>query len=150
MGEYLRLARFYLLLLAIVTVGRWLLGTAFQVPYEKGTDKLSIVTMTLFASLFYGAFCRRWRGFGIARVLALTALLGLFAQLVIFLATLASYALGVESYFTHPTALQAEAPLPMTRALLLRAGGLIAGPVTNVFAGAIGWAMGALLPEPRP
>ena len=50
MAEYLRLARLYLLLLAIVTIGRWTLG--FQnVPYEKATDKLSIVILTLFASI---------------------------------------------------------------------------------------------------
>ena len=41
MAENLRLARLYMVMLVIVTVGRWVLG--FQnVPYEKGTDKLSI------------------------------------------------------------------------------------------------------------
>lgn len=65
MAEYLKLARFYLLLLVIVTIGRWYISLN-GVPYAAGTDKLSIVTMTIFASIFYGAFCRRWRGFIIA------------------------------------------------------------------------------------
>ena len=58
--EYARLGRPYFVLLAIVTVGRWLMGTAFAVPYEKGTNILSIVTLTLFASIFSAAFTRRW------------------------------------------------------------------------------------------
>ena len=54
--EYARLARPYFVMLAIVTIGRWLMGTAFGVPYEKGTSVLSIVTLTLFASIFSAAF----------------------------------------------------------------------------------------------
>lgn len=144
MTENLKLARFYLLLLAIVAAGRWYLS--FKVPYAVGTDKLSIVTMTLFASIFYGAFCRRWRGFGLLQAMILTALFGLFAQVVIFLSTLASYGLGLDTYFNNPKALQAEAAVPMATAMARRAGGLIAGPVTNAIAGMLGWAMGALLP----
>jgi hypothetical protein len=119
------------------------------VPFEKATDKLSIVIMTLFASLFYAAFCRRWRGFGLVQAVALAALLGLTSQIVIFLSTLVSYALGIQSYFNHPMALNSETPLSLAQALGRRAGGLVAGPVTNAVMGAIGWVMGALLPEPR-
>ena len=45
MAENLKLARLYLLLLAIFTVGRWLLGT-FGVPYERSHYLFSIVIMT--------------------------------------------------------------------------------------------------------
>jgi hypothetical protein len=89
MAENLRLARLYLVMLAIVTVGRWGLGF-YEVPYEKGTDKLSIVMLTLFASLFYGAFIRRWLGYRILRVVGLTMTLALLGQLVILLSTAAS------------------------------------------------------------
>ena len=44
--EYSRLARPFFVMLAIVAVGRWLQGTAFGVPYEKGTHVFSIVTLT--------------------------------------------------------------------------------------------------------
>lgn len=149
MAEHLKLSRLYVLLLAIVTLGRWYLGNVRHVPFEKATDKLSIVIMTLFASLFYAAFCRRWRSFGLVQAVALAALLGLTSQIVIFLSTLVSYALGIQSYFNHPMALNSETPLSLAQALGRRAGGLVAGPVTNAVMGAIGWVMGALLPEPR-
>lgn len=152
MAEYLKLSRLYLLLLAICVVGRFYLGNVRHVPYERATDKLSIVIMTLFASLFYAAFCRRWLGFGLLRALVLAALLGLMAQIVIFLSTAASYALGIQSYFNYPLALQAlpsDPPVPVGLALLRRAGGLVAGPVSNAVMGAIGWLMGGLLPAGR-
>src|SRR3989442_7181904 len=66
MAENLKLARLYLLLLALFTVGRWLSGT-FHVPYEKGTHVFSVVTLTGYAAVFYCAFCRRWRGFRLWR-----------------------------------------------------------------------------------
>ena len=152
MAEYLKLSRLYLLLLAICVLGRFYLGNVRHVPYERATDKLSIVIVTLFASLFYAAFCRRWLGFGLLRALALAALLGLMAQVAIFLSTAASYALGIQSYFNYPLALQtlpSDPPLPVGQALLRRAAMLIGGPVTNAVMGAIGWVMGGLLPERR-
>jgi hypothetical protein len=152
MAEYLKLSRLYLLLLAICVVGRFYLGNVRHVPYERATDKLSIVIMTLFASLFYAAFCRRWLGFGLLRALALAALLGLMAEVAIFVSTLLSYAFGIHSYFNYPLALQAlpsDPPLPVGEALIRRAQGLIAGPVSNAVMGAIGWVMGGLLPERR-
>lgn len=150
MGAYLRLARFYLALLAIFAIGRWLLGTSLHVPYEKATDKLSIVIMTLFASVFYAAFCRRWRGFGILEAIAFGALLGFLSQVVIFSATIASYALGLHTYFNHPIALNSDAPLPFAGALVRRAGGLLGGVVSNGIFGAVGWLLGGLLPDRSP
>src|SRR5262245_47200415 len=104
MAEYLRLARLYLVLLAVVTLGRWVLSIQ-HVPYEKATDKFSIVILTLFASLFYAAFCRRWLGFGIGRCAGLAMVFGLLSQLVILISTIASYAAGLDTYFNHPLAL---------------------------------------------
>ncbi len=146
MAEYLRLARLYLLLLAIVTIGRWTLGLQ-HVPYEKATDKLSIVILTLFSSLFYGAFGRRWLNFRIGQALAMGALLGVISQVVILLSTIASYQLGIDSYFTNPIALNQPAPVPLGQALGIRVGGLVANTILNGIAGALGWAMGALLPH---
>jgi hypothetical protein len=134
-------------LLAIFAIGRWLLGTALQVPYEKATDKLSIVIMTLFASVFHAAFCRKWRGFGILEAIAFGGLLGFLSQVVIFCATLASYALGLHTYFNHPIALNTDVPLTLAEAMLRRAGGLLGGVVSNGIFGAVGWLLGGLLPE---
>lgn len=145
MAEYLRLARLYFVLLAIVTAGRWFVS--FRAPYEAATDKISIVVTTLFASLFYAAFCRRWLGHSVVRAMTMGAIFGLAAQLVIFVSTLVSYLAGIDSYFNHPKALQAKEAVPMATAMASRAGGLIAGPITNAIMGLIGWALGALLPE---
>lgn len=147
MAEYLRLARLYFVLLALVTAGRWFVS--FRAPYDAATDKVSIVIMTLFASLFYAAFCRRWLGYSVVPAMTLGALFGLAAQLVIFLATFASYLAGLDTYFNYPKALQSETSVPMATAMLRRSGGLIAGPITNAIMALIGWALGALLPERR-
>ncbi len=144
MAENLRLARLYFLLLALVTIGRWMLS--FRVPYESGTDKMSIVTLTIFSSIFYAAFCRRWRGYSLLRAMGLAATLAVCGQLVILLSTVASYALGLETYFNHPTALNVETAIPPLEALGLRAGGLVANTILNSIAGMLGWAMGGTLP----
>ena len=148
MAQYLKLARLYFVILAIVAVGRWMLSLQ-GVPYAKGTDKLSIVIATLFSSIFYGAFCRRWRGFKIMQAVSMGAILGLSAQIVVFLSTLVSYLLGIETYFNNPTALNAAAAVPMASALGARLGGLVVNTILNGIAGALGWAMGAALPESR-
>ena len=148
MAENLKLARLYFVILLIVAVGRWVMSI-LDVPYARGTDKMSIVIATLFSSIFYGAFCRRWRGFKIMQSAVLGATLGFAAQVVIFLSTLASYLLGLETYFNNPIALNATAAVPMLSALGLRAFGLVVNTILNGIAGALGWAMGALLPESR-
>jgi hypothetical protein len=145
MADELRLARLYFVLLALVTAARWFVS--FRAPYDLGTDKVSIVIMTLFASLFYAAFCRRWLGFSVVRAMTLGALFGFAAQLVIFLSTLVSYLADLETYFNYPKALQSTTAVPMGAAMLRRTGGLIAGPITNAIMALVGWALGALLPE---
>ena len=59
MAETLRVARLFFVLLVLVTTGRWLMGT-FGVPYEKGHHVFSVVILTIFSCLYYGAFTRRW------------------------------------------------------------------------------------------
>jgi hypothetical protein len=146
MAENLRLARLYLVMLAIVTVGRWGLGF-YEVPYEKGTDKLSIVMLTIFASLFYGAFTRRWLGYRILQAVGLTMTLGLLGQVVIFLSTAASYAFGIDSYFSNPAALDPKGAVGFAQAMLIRTAGLVGNTILSGIAGALGWVMGVALPS---
>lgn len=151
MTENLKLARPYLVLLAVFTVGRWLFGT-FHVPYEKGTHVFSIVTLTLYASAFYGAFSRRWRGFRLWRAAGLAMTLGVISQAVIFAATVLSYGLGLHTYFNYPTALlgpdAAGTEVAIGQAVLSRFGGLVVNTILAGIAGSLGWALGGLLPEP--
>jgi hypothetical protein len=143
-ADYVRVARLYLVLLAIFTVGRFAL--AMNVSYEKAHHVFSIVTMTLMASVYYAAFCRRWRGWRLAQAVGLGVLFGFVAEVVILLATVASYALGADTFFNHPRALNVESPIPLGQALVVRARGLVVFPIANAIAAAIGWALGGLLP----
>ena len=144
--QYLRLGTLYFVLLAIFTIGRWVTGVR-GVPYERGRDWFSIVILTTLAALFYAAFTRRWLGYKLFPAVGLAMTLGLVGQVVIFTATALSYALGMDTYFTHPTALNVEAPLPMADAMARRAWGLFGNTISSGIIGGLGWALGALLPE---
>jgi hypothetical protein len=148
LGEYARLARPFFVLLAIVTIGRWLMGTAFGVPYATGTSVLSIVTLTLFASLLSGVFLRPWIGWRLPQAAGFAMYMAVVAQLVILLSTAASYLLGIDSYFNHPMALNRQADsISFGAAMGFRAGGLVVNSLLNGIAGALGWALGGLLPS---
>jgi hypothetical protein len=146
MRESLRLARLYFVVLAIFTVGRWITGVR-GVPYEQGRDWFSIVILTAISALYFPAFARRWRGYRLFPAVGLAMMLALVSQIVIASATVLSYALGVDTYFTHPTALQATAPLPFGEAMLVRLRGLVGNTISSGIIGGLGWALGGLLPE---
>ncbi len=148
MADAWRVARLYLVVLLLFTIGRWVQGLQ-GVAYESAHHVFSIVTLTFMAAFFFAAFCRAWRGYGFGQALLMGVLLGLSAQVVIFLSTLASYALGIETFFTNPRALNVEAAIPMGEALGRRALGLVFGPLFDAIAAGLGWAAGALLPPAR-
>ena len=148
--EYLRLARPFLVLLALFAVGRLAMGVG-GVPYTKGHHVFSLVLLTLMGSAFYAAFVRRWLGYPIMRSVGLGMTLGLSAQLVIFTLTAVSYALGMNTYFNHPTALNAEGPMAFGDAMGRRMGGLVANTVFAGITAALGWFFGGALPDtPAP
>lgn len=149
MADHLKLARPYMIALAIVTLGRWILS-ARGYPYEKGTDKLSIVILTMISAVLYGAFARRFRKYTILQAAGLGATLALLGQIVVVASTLASYGLGQQTYFNHPFALgirDASVVVPFATALTVRAGGLVVNVLVSSVLGAIGWAFGGTLPE---
>jgi hypothetical protein len=144
--ENLRVARFYFVLLALFTVGRWAQSLG-HVEYAKGHHVFSIVTLTFLSSTYFAAFCRKWRGYTLLQAVMLGMTLGLAAQIVIFTSTALSYALGLHTFFNHPRALNVETDVSMNEALMRRAFGLIAGPISNGIAAFLGWLMGGVLPE---
>ena len=147
LNEYARLARPFFVMLAIVTTGRWLLGTAFHVPYDKGTSAMSIVTLTLFASILSTVFLRRWLGWRLPTAAGFAMYMAVVSQVVILLSTAVSYALGIDSYFSNPMALNRQTELVgFGAAMGFRAGGLVVNTLLNGIAGALGWALGGLLP----
>lgn len=151
MAQHLRLARLFWLLLAIFTIGRLLMT---RVPYDKGHHVFSLVTLTLFSAIFYGAFTRRWLGYRVLQAMMLGGVLAFSAQVVIVLATLGSYLLGVDTYFTNPRALLGvnapPDPIPFAQAMLTRLGGLVANTISTAIIAALGWVMGGLLPGGQP
>lgn len=151
MAQHLRLARLFWLLLAVFTIGRLLMS---RVPYDKGHHVFSLVTLTIFSAIYYGAFTRRWHDYRVLQAMTLAGLLALSAQIVIVVATAASYGLGVSTYFTQPRALfgvnAPPDPVPFAQAMLTRLGGLVANTIGAAIIGALGWVMGGLLPADRP
>jgi hypothetical protein len=149
--ENLRLARLFFVLLAIFATGRWFMS--LKVPYERGNPVFSVLTLTVISGLYYAAFARRWRGYSIGQAVVLSMLLALSTQLVIFASTLASYAAGLQTYWNHPIALMGQEAglgqsVPLAQAMALRGFGLIFNTlVTGSIAGALGWALGGLLPR---
>jgi hypothetical protein len=146
MSENLRVLRFYFLLLAIFTVGRWSMGFA-GVPYEKGHHVFSIVILTLIAAAHHGAFARRFLGYRFWAAVGLAVTLAFTSQVVIWLSTLISYLAGLHTYFNYPTALNVTEAIPLGQAMVARTITLVANCVTGGIAGALGFALGAALPE---
>lgn len=151
MAEHLRLARLFWLLLAIFTIGRLAMS---RLPYANFHHVFSLVTLTAFATIFYGAFTRRWRDYRVLQALVLGALLGFSAQVVVFTATLVSYLAGVDTYFTNPRAILGlnapPGPVPFAQAMGARAGGVVFNTIASAIMGALGWVMGGLLPGEKP
>ena len=146
MAENLRIARLYLVLLVIFAGARFAQG-AMGVEYAKAHHVFSIFILTVMASVFYAAFCRRWRGFRIVQAMGLGAMFGFIAQVVIFVATVISYWLGIQTFFNHPTALNQTSAVSLSEAIGIRAPALVIFPIINTIAAAIGWALGGLFPE---
>jgi hypothetical protein len=148
MADKLKLARLYWVLLAIFTVGRWAMSLK-HVPYDRG-NVISIITLTILSAVIFAAFARKWRGYGLLDAAILGALFGFSAQLVIFSSTMASYSLGMDTYFNNPIALNAPpgtTSFTMAQALKVRGPALIVGPLIMAIMASIGWVLGALLPE---
>jgi hypothetical protein len=106
-----------------------------------------MVTFTFIACLFYGAFSRPLWGARFFQAMILGAVIAFSAQSIIFLATVGSYLLDAQTYFNHPRALNVEEAIPLSRALLIRLGGLVFNPIFASIVALIGWSLGRLVPR---
>jgi hypothetical protein len=149
-ARVLRFVRLPLLLLLIFAVARFALG-ANGVPYApRGNAMFSIVGLTFVSSFYFGALSRRLGGFGWGGTALVGYSIGLWAQILIFVATWLSFAMGIESsYFRHWDALNVPegTVITMTAALTARAGGVVVGPLIAIVPALIGRALSALAPE---
>jgi hypothetical protein len=150
-GRVLRFVRLPLLLVLIYTIARFMLG-ASGVPYApRGNAMFSIVGLTMISSCYFGALSRRIGGFGWGGTVLVGYSIGLWAQILIFLATWISYAAGIEtSYFRHWDALNVPqgTVVPLGAAMMTRLGGIVVGPILAIVPAVIGRLLSGLAPEP--
>lgn len=142
-SRILRYLRIPLMLILIWAVMRFLMGPVFGTPYApRGNAVFSVFGLTVISSLYFGAMSNRVGRLSWVGTLLVGVLLGLWAQILIFTATLLSYLAGVEatSYYTHWDALNVPegTTLPMARAMISRAVGLAAGPILPAIAALLG------------
>ena len=146
----LRFVRLPLVLIAIWTIARFILGPA-GVPYApRGNAMFSVVSVMLVSTLIYGAMSARVGNFNWVGTILIGVVIGLFAQILIFTATLVTYAANLDTYFTHWDALNVPegTSVPMAKAMASRAGGLLAGPIMGAIIALIGRAVfGKLAPR---
>jgi hypothetical protein len=139
----LRFVRLPLVLLVVWTIARFAVSLT-GIPYSpRGNAMFSIVGLTVICSLIYGAMSNRVGNFSWLGTVLIGLVIGLFSQILIFLATLISYAANLDTYFRHWDALNIPegTTIPMGTALATRAGGLLAGPIMAIIVTLIGRAV---------
>jgi hypothetical protein len=152
-SQVLRFVRLALLLLLLYAVLRFLLGPVFHVPYApRGNAMFSVLGLAIISSFYFGALSGRVGGFGWGGALLVGYLIGLFAQILIFTATLVSYAAGLNTYYVHWDALNVPegTAVTMAQALTTRAGGLVTGSLMAAVLACAGRLLfGPLAPKPH-
>ena len=148
MARNLRLARPFAVLVLLFAAIRFSLQPFFHVARENGrAQSISVVVLTLISASLYGAFLRRFKGFTLGQSMVQGLTLGVIAQIVVLLATVLSYVADIPTFFNSPDALNQTTEVGLGAALAQRTVGLIVNSILAAIAGAIGWILGALLPE---
>ena len=135
--------RLPLVLLLIWAALRFVIGLR-GVPYApRGNAMFSIAAVTLISCLIYGAMSYRVGRFSWLGTALVGAVIGFFAQLLIFLATFVSLSADLNTYFVHWDALNIpEGTRPTTsQAMTSRAFGLLFGPLNGAVIALIGRAV---------
>lgn len=152
-AKVLRLIALPLVLLLIWTIARFSLGVSGMPYAPRGNAMFSVFGLTLISCIYYGALSKNLAGFGWGGTILTGYSLGLAAQILIFIATLVTYLMGVEgtSYFAHWDSLNVPegTMLPLSKAMTARALGLVFGPIFPVVAAVIGRLLASLVPKPQ-
>jgi len=148
MDEKARLFRFYLVLLAIFTVGRWGLSLG-HADYDKTNQVFSLVILTNMSAAYFGLMTRVFLGGRWKDAVMTGVKLAVASQTVIFLSTAVSYGLGMETFFNNPRALNVTAPIGIGEAMGRRLVTFVANCITNGIIGAIGFGIAAVAKPAR-
>lgn len=143
----LRFVRLPLVLIVIWTIARFTIGLAGTPYAPRGNAMFSILGLTIICALIYGAMSNRIGNFSWVGTLLIGLVLGLWSQIMIFTATLISYLADLNTYFRHWDALNVPegTVVPMSQAMMARAGGLLVGPILIIVVALIGRAVFAKL-----
>ena len=150
LSRVLRFVRMPLVLLLIWAALRFIIGLR-GVPYApRGNAMFSVLGLAIISCLYFGAMSRRVGGFSWGGTVLVGAVVGLWAQILIFLATLISITADLNTYYVHWDALNIPegTHATMSQALTTRAGGLVVGPILGIITALIGRAVfSALAPK---
>ncbi|MCA1629919.1 MAG: hypothetical protein LC785_18315 [Acidobacteria bacterium] len=149
-SRVLRFVRMPLALLLIWAALRFFIGLR-GVPYApRGNAMFSVVGLTVISCLYFGAMSRRVGNFSWVGTILVGAVIGLWAQILIFTATVVSIAANLNTYFVHWDALNIPegTHATMAQALTARGGGLLFGTILGSIVALIGRAVfSALAPS---
>jgi hypothetical protein len=148
--EKLLFVRLPILLFVIFFIGRLALGAAMGISkesYDISNRLFSMVILEVHVGLLWGAVGRRYRGYGIGDAITAVVLAVLASQILIFAGTAFSYIAGVDTFFNYPEALNQQAAIAFGAAMAARTITLVVNCIIGVVCGAIGWALGGLLPR---
>jgi hypothetical protein len=150
MKEKLQFVRLPILLFVTFFVGRLALGAAMGVSkptYDLANRLFSMVILEVHVGLLWGAVGRRYRGYGIGGSMTAVVLAVVVSQILIFAGTAISYIAGINTLFNFGEALnQPGATLSFGAAMASRTLTFVANCIIGAIAGAIGWALGGLVP----
>lgn len=166
LSSVLRFVRLPLLLVTIWATVRFILGVT-GVPYApRGNAMFSIYSVMMLSCLYFGALSKNLAGFKWGGTILTGVTIGVYAQILILLATVISYAANLNTYFVHWDALNIDltklsppisladallyperVTMPMSEALVGRVLGIfINGAIAGVFA-VIGRLLSGLAPK---
>src|SRR5262252_2580049 len=150
MSEKLQFIRLPIVLFLIFFMGRLALGAGMGVSktsYDLANRLFSMVILEVQVGLLWGAVGRRYRGYGIGGSMTAVVLAVVVSQILIFAGTAISYIAGINTLFNFGEALnQPGATLSFGAAMVSRTLTFVANCIIGAIAGAIGWALGGLVP----
>lgn len=147
MKERVQFVRLAWLLLLLFFIGKLVVNAAGG-SYDLGNRLFAMVPMTVHLCLIWGAMTRAFRGQGAGSAFLTGATIAIFAQVLIFGATLVSYALDLSTPFNNPIAIVGEdRAVSFGEALGARAFGIVVNSILGGIGATIGWALGGLLPS---
>jgi hypothetical protein len=144
----LRFVSLPLLLILLWAVLRFLMLPVFHMPYApRGNAVFSVVGLTFISCLYFGAMSYKVGGFGWLGTFLCGVTIGLWAQLLIFTATVVTLAAGIDTYYANWDALNLPEGTHATlvQAVTIRVGGVVIGSIIGGIMALIGRAVFATL-----